>query len=91
MSTSFVQDFFGKKGVKVEIAEDFVEVHVSIVVEYGCQIPQVVRQIQERVHEEVEKMTGFLVKSCHVNVQGIHLLDPDKKRQEAVHITKSRS
>jgi uncharacterized alkaline shock family protein YloU len=36
-------------------------------------------------------MTGFLVKSCNVNVQGIHALDPDKKRPEAVHIAKSRS
>jgi uncharacterized alkaline shock family protein YloU len=91
MSTSFVQDFFGKKGVKVEIGEESVVIHVSIVVEYGKQIPPIVRQIQEKIQEEIEEMTGFLVKACHVSIQGVHVPDPEKKRHEANQPMKSRS
>jgi uncharacterized alkaline shock family protein YloU len=80
MSSGFVQDFFGKKGVKVDIAAEHVVIHVSIVVEYGSQIPAVVRQIQEKVQEHVEAMTGFTVKACHINVQGIQLADSTKSK-----------
>lgn len=91
MSTSFVQDFFGKKGVKVEIAEEYVVLHISIVVEYGRQIPPIVRQIQEKVHDEIESMTGFVVQACHVNIQGVHVADLEKRRQDAGQLVKSRS
>jgi uncharacterized alkaline shock family protein YloU len=83
MSTSLVQDFFGKKGVKVEIGDNSVEIHLSLVVEYGLPIPPIIRRVQENVHEQIETMTGFLVKSCHVNVQGIHVSDPEKKRLDS--------
>jgi uncharacterized alkaline shock family protein YloU len=80
MSSGIVQDFFGKKGVKIEIGADSVEIHISIYIDYGMPIPPIVRQIQVRVREDVEEMTGFLVKACHVNVQGVQVPELDKKR-----------
>jgi uncharacterized alkaline shock family protein YloU len=90
LSTGLVQDFFGKKGVKVDIGENDLEIHLSLVVEYGTPIPPIVRRVQENVRDQIEAMTGLLVKACHVNVQGIHVADPEKRRQDTQPV-KSRS
>ncbi len=77
ISTSIVGDFFGRKGVKVDIGENDVVIHISIVVEYGLRIPLVAGEIQQKVMDSVEKMTGFAVKSVNVSIQTLHL--PDNK------------
>ena len=92
MCTSFtggLADLFGKKnyskGVKVELTEEEVKVSVSVTVEYGCNIPDVAWEVQEKIKREVENMTSMNVVSVDVYVNGISLPKPEKpKESEAV-------
>ena len=61
MCTTFVEgitDFFGKKnyskGVKAVIEGEDVKISVFITVDFGCHIPTVSREVQEKVKREVE-------------------------------------
>ncbi len=59
------------KGVKVEVGENSCTIDISIVVEYGANIPTVAVEIQENVKKAVENMTGLAVNTINVNVQGV--------------------
>jgi uncharacterized alkaline shock family protein YloU len=67
--------FSGKKnlskGIKVETGEKDTKIDVSIIVEYGTRIPDVAFEIQNKVKNAVESMTGLKVSSVNVSVQGI--------------------
>ena len=66
---------FGKKsfgkGVKVEVRENEVIIEMSIIMQYGCKIHEVSRQIQEMVRTSVENMTGMAVTAVNINVLGV--------------------
>lgn len=69
------------KGVKVEVGEKEVIIELSIIVEYGCKIHIVAKEIQNRVREVVEDMTGLKVVEVNVNVLGVNT-DKDVKKPE---------
>ncbi|BAF59357.1 MAG: Asp23/Gls24 family envelope stress response protein [Pelotomaculum sp.] len=59
------------KGIKVEVGEKEAAVDMFVIVDYGVRIPDVAAEIQERVKEAVERMTGLAVVEVNVNVQGV--------------------
>ena len=59
------------KGVKVDVVDGCVNVHISIIVDYGSPIPEVAAAIQENVKKAVETMSGLNVASVDVHVQGM--------------------
>lgn len=61
------------KGIKVEIKDNYVVIDLSIIMQYGCKIHEVSREIQERVRSAVESMTGMQVTAVNVNVLGISM------------------
>lgn len=78
MCTSFtggLTDLFGKKnyskGVKVELTDGKVKVSVSLTLEYGCKIPDVAWEVQEKIKREIENMTGMEVTAVDVYVNAI--------------------
>ena len=78
-------DLFGKKnyakGVKVELSEECVKISVSIIVDYGCNIPDVSWEVQEKIKREVENMTSMNVTAVDVYVEGISLPKPEKAKE----------
>ncbi len=70
------------KGVKIEVDEDGVSVDLSITVEYGMKIPNLVWEVQEKIKETVEEMTGYKVKEVNVTVQGVHFARRVGEREE---------
>lgn len=86
MHTSFVggvaQIFGGKKnssqGVKVEITEDMANIDLYLVVEYGVKIPELAWNVQERVKENVENMTGLTVTAVNIHIEGINFQKDDE-------------
>jgi len=60
-------------GVKVEFSEKEVAIEVSLIVEYGCKIHEVAKNIQKKVREAVEIMTGLQVVEVVVNVLGVNV------------------
>lgn len=68
--------FSGKKnlakGIKVEATETQAKIDVNIIVEYGSRIPDVAFEIQKRVKNAVEEMTGLTVEEVNIHVQGVN-------------------
>ncbi len=68
--------FFKKRpdaGIHVVVGEGEVSFTLSIVVDYGVNIPEVTFKVQKAIREEVEKMAGLKVARVDVFVKGVHL------------------
>lgn len=70
------------KGVKVKVGEEETVIDLDIVIKYGTSIPQVAREIQEKVKSAVEEMTGLSVRQVNVNVQGVNLASRKVEEEE---------
>ncbi|MCD7873703.1 MAG: Asp23/Gls24 family envelope stress response protein [Acidaminococcaceae bacterium] len=78
MSSSFAEglnEFLGKKsfdkGVRITVDGHVVTAAVYVNVEYGSCIPEIALEIQEKVKEAIENMTGYEVKFVDVHIQGV--------------------
>lgn len=87
---SDISQFLGRKnpkqGIKVELGEE-VRITVSIIVTYGCHIPDVGREVQEQVKHAVESMTGLEVSEVMVRVAEVRFAEDESSpdEQEASH------
>lgn len=61
----------GTKGVRIKMKESEVKLMVSIIVEYGVDIPRIADEVQENVKRAVEKMTGLALAEVDVVVEGV--------------------
>ena len=59
------------RGVRVELNENTVAIHLTIVVDYGSPVPEVARNIQENVKKAIENMSGLEVTAVNVMVHGV--------------------
>lgn len=68
------------KGIKVESGDKDTKIDVNIIVEYGARIPDVAFEIQNKVKNAVESMTGLKVVEVNVHIQGVstEALETDK-------------
>ena len=63
------------KGVKVILSGDTVHVDMTINMMYGYSIPKVSKQVQEKVSQQIEIMTGLVVPEVNVRIAGVNLED----------------
>ena len=79
-----ISEFFGKKnyskGVKVVLEENDVKISLSVTVEFGCNIPDVASEVQEKVKREVETMTSLNVTAVDVYVNAIAMNKEEKDK-----------
>ena len=61
------------KGVKVDVTEEHVSVHMSLNLKYGVSIPKVCEMVQEKVKNAIENMTGLSVLDVNIKIAGIHV------------------
>lgn len=66
-----LRSFRSDSGVRVQILEDEVRLWMSLVVEYGVNLPHVAAEVQDRVRERVEQMTQLNPAEVHVSIQEI--------------------
>lgn len=69
------------KGVKVLMDNEDAVIEMSITVEYGVKIPEVVQQVQENVKKTVEAITGLKVALVNIYVQNIVILKQEDKNE----------
>ena len=67
------------KGIKADVAGNNVKIDVNIIVNYGVRIPDVAFDIQNKVKQSVENMTGLKVNEVNVHVQGVNV---EKTKEE---------
>jgi len=73
-------------GVRVYTKEGEVRLVVSIIVDYGIDIPRVADEVQDSVKHAVEKMTGLVIGEVDVVVEGVQppsAAEKEKKRNQA--------
>ncbi|WP_425499399.1 Asp23/Gls24 family envelope stress response protein [Anoxynatronum sibiricum] len=73
--TGGIADVLGKKnlskGVKVEVKNQVVYLHLNLVLEYGIAIPDIAWEIQDKVKTMVETMTALKVGAVDIHVQAV--------------------
>lgn len=61
-----------KYPVKIDFKENNeVEICISIVVNYGINIPETAARVQENIKKAIEKMTGLYPTDIHIKVKGV--------------------
>ena len=66
------------KGVKVEVVDGVVSVDIAIVIEYGHNIPQTSRNVQNKVKAAIENMTGLEVADINIRIAGVNMQEENK-------------
>ncbi len=61
------------KWIQCEVTDNVVKVDLHLNLEYGANVPEVSRRVQERVKSSVENMTGLRVDQVNVSIAGISL------------------
>lgn len=79
------------KGVKVEVGEKQVAIDLDVVVGYGVSIPDVYKEVKNRVQQQVTKMTGLEVIEVNMHVDDVATDDEENEDNEnAKNNTESR-
>lgn len=71
------------KGVRLSFDGKTVTANIYIIIEYGSCIPEVALEVQEKVKEAIETMTGYEVQFIDVHVQGVAKRDKSALEREA--------
>ncbi len=71
------------KGIKVEASDPEVVIDVAVVADYGVKIPELAANIQSKIREAVEEMTGKYVRAVNVTVQGMRLPTAQPAEEES--------
>lgn len=59
------------RGVKIEIEDGHVSVELSLNVKYGYSIPAVSGNVQDKVSQAIESMTGLNVLDVNIKIAGV--------------------
>ena len=63
------------KCVRVDVAREGVKADLSIIMEYGYNIPTTSSRVQKRVKNAIEEMTGLAVIDVDIHIAGISIPD----------------
>jgi uncharacterized alkaline shock family protein YloU len=61
------------KGVLVDVGEKDVSLELCLIVDFGSSIPEVTNNVQEKVKNAVETMTGLDVDEINIRVAGVNV------------------
>ena len=85
--TSGITEMLGKKnmtkGVKLDVNDKDVAVDLYLVERFGVKIPALAHDIQNKVKQAIETMTGLKTREVNVHVQGVTFGTKDKDVLEA--------
>lgn len=69
-----------ERSIQVRISEDSVAVELSINVAYGVNLPTVCANVQNRISEEIQRLTGLKVTQVNVTVREME--EPQEEKTE---------
>lgn len=61
------------RGVKVEVIGKKVRVDLSLIMEFGYNIPQISQKVQDKVKNAIENMTGLEVTDVNIHIAGVNV------------------
>ena len=63
------------KGVKVMVEDGKVNADLAITIDYGHNIPETCQNVQKKVKNAIENMTGLEVEIVNIRIAGINMKD----------------
>ena len=60
------------KGVRVEIIDSVVSIDLALIMQYGYNIPNTCKKVQDKVKNSIENMTGLEVSDVRIRIAGIN-------------------
>ena len=77
VSDSFAEVFSrktsSKKGVKIQKGDEQIIINISVVIQLGIKIPEVIEKVQKRIKDMVQSMTDIPVEQVNVYIQDIEI------------------
>lgn len=61
------------KGVKVDVQDNNVTVDLAVTMEYGYNIPATCQQVQVKVKNAIENMTGLTCSDVNIRIAGVNM------------------
>ena len=61
------------RGVRVSTKDNVVTIDLAIVMEYGYNIPETCKKVQEMVQNSIETMTGLTVSDVNIRIASVNL------------------
>lgn len=83
ISEGIVKRLSGKsisRGVSVHVDQMEVGIDLKVIVKYGCMIQEVCHLLQQNVQAAVENMTGLMVSTVNVKVEGVDLYEAEEDK-----------
>ena len=65
------------KGVRVEIIDSVVSIDLALIMQYGYNIPNTCKKVQDKVKNSIENMTGLTVADVNIRVAGVDMPDEE--------------
>lgn len=75
-----------QRGVTVEVGEKEAAIDLRVIVHYGVAIHDVCWQLQERVKEAVQTMTGLNVVEVNVKVEGVQFHEEEAEEPPSARV-----
>ncbi len=72
------------RGIRINMKDGEIRLSVSVIVEYGIDIPRIADEVQESVKRAVERMTGLVLSEVDVLVEGVNPPASDKNSRRNV-------
>lgn len=72
----------GSGGIRVQMKDSEAKLTVSIIVEYGVDIPRIADEVQENVKLAVEKMAGLVLSEVDIVVEGVRSKAAQEKEKK---------
>ncbi len=60
------------RAVEVEVGRDFVIITVNVILRMGVRLPEVSKNVQSKIKENVENITGLKVSQVNTSIVGIY-------------------
>ena len=59
------------KGIKVDMSKETVSIEINLIIAFGKDISDIATQVQEKIKEAIENMTGLIVEKINVNINRV--------------------
>ena len=66
------------KGVRVSVADTVVKVDLAVTMDYGYSIPATCQQVQAKVKNAIENMTGLTCETVNIRIAGVNMKKENK-------------
>ena len=59
------------RGIKIDMGNGAVAIDINLVLSFGCDITETGCEVQEKIREAVENMTGLMVNRVNININSV--------------------